>query len=198
MKLPDNAINRQIFTNTTGSGKLVWNGYAWDKVKPTSDPTEPTEPSTGTNLKVNTAMNKEEPSGNIDGYNFIFTLSHSPIIGSEHVYLNGLLQKSGEDSDYTFYDDTIYFVDPPIENSKIMCTYLVRTHIEQQNEIVTRISSKVFTTAYEIKENCEMIFLNGLLKHKGPQSDYLIDSNIIRFANDIVDSDILIVSYHSI
>lgn len=194
MRLPENAINKQIFTNTTGSGKLVWNGYAWDKVKTT---TESSEPTTGTNLKVNTAMNKEIPSGNIDGYNFIFTLSSSPILDSEHVYLNGLLQKSKEEGDYTFYDDSIYFVDPPTVNSTIMCTYLVRTHIEQQNEIVTRISSKVFTTEYEIKEGFEMIFVNGLLQHKGELSDYVIDSNIIRFNNDIADSDILIVSYHS-
>ena len=45
---------------------------------------------------------REVPLGLSDGVNKIFTLVHEPKFGSEHVYLNGLLQDpSGKNNDYT-------------------------------------------------------------------------------------------------
>ena len=44
-------------------------------------------------------IDKETPKGIMDGNNVNFTLSFNPIPGSEHIYLNGLLQDEGENED---------------------------------------------------------------------------------------------------
>jgi hypothetical protein len=77
------------------------------------------EISTGT-------VNKEKPIGKVDGVNKIFLLSYEPILGSEHIYLNGLLQDSDYDSDYTILGNKITFLDPPMTGSKLKCTYMVK------------------------------------------------------------------------
>jgi len=66
---------------------------------------------------------KEIPTGNINGVNSSFTLSYTPIEGSEHIYLNGLLQESGVGNDYIISDSNITFLTPPEEGFKIRCTY---------------------------------------------------------------------------
>jgi len=72
---------------------------------------------------VVTFIDKETPSGVIDGTNTIFELSHIPIHGSEHVYLNGLLLESGQDNDYVIYGNAIMFNYPLYENMKLKCSY---------------------------------------------------------------------------
>lgn len=64
---------------------------------------------------------KEIPDGPINGVNHIFTLSNIPIINSEHIYLNGLLQEV--DFDYVINDDEITFIDPPLSGMRIRCSY---------------------------------------------------------------------------
>lgn len=54
---------------------------------------------------------KEVPSGLINDSNVTFTLAHTPTAGSEHVFLNGVLQNIT--SDYTISGDTITFVTAP-------------------------------------------------------------------------------------
>lgn len=66
-------------------------------------------------------IDKEIPSGNTDGVNVTFLLNHTPIPGSEHIYLNGLLQD--EDDDYTIQYNTIVFNEPPSIGMKIRCSY---------------------------------------------------------------------------
>lgn len=68
-------------------------------------------------------VDKEVPSGFIDGENTVYTLAYNPIPGSEHLYLNGLLQDSGIDYDYTIVDSTITFHDAPLEGMTIKCSY---------------------------------------------------------------------------
>ena len=77
------------------------------------------EISTGT-------VNKEKPIGKVDGINKIFLLTYEPIANSEHLYLNGLLQDSDYDSDYTIVGNKITFLDPPMLGSKLRCTYMVK------------------------------------------------------------------------
>jgi hypothetical protein len=64
---------------------------------------------------------KEVPNGEIDGINCKFSLVDIPIVGSEHVFLNGLLQNLG--GDYFLEENVIIFYEAPIENSLILCTY---------------------------------------------------------------------------
>lgn len=72
----------------------------------------------------NTAfVDKETPSGDVDGVNAVFTLSSIPIPGSEHLYLNGLLQDEGGSEDYTIIDNIITFNLAPLPNMKLRCSY---------------------------------------------------------------------------
>lgn len=73
--------------------------------------------------KIITHIDKERVSGVIDGTNRFFTLKYKPIVDSEHIYLNGLLQQEGEEYDYIIYNDIIEFLLPPLQNMKIICSY---------------------------------------------------------------------------
>lgn len=68
-------------------------------------------------------IDNETPNGLINGVNVIFTLSTLPVPGSEHLYLNGLLQDSGMDLDYTIEGTIIVFNIPPPTGSIILCSY---------------------------------------------------------------------------
>lgn len=70
-----------------------------------------------------TFVDKETPTGSINGSNTTFTLSFTPISGSEHVYLNGLLQESGAGNDYTISSGTITMLTAPISGDKIRVSY---------------------------------------------------------------------------
>jgi hypothetical protein len=68
-------------------------------------------------------IDKEIPCGVINGINTTFILNYEPILNSEHVYLNGILQESGEDSDYVLEGKNIVFSLPVRTNSRLRCSY---------------------------------------------------------------------------
>lgn len=68
-------------------------------------------------------VDKEIPSGSINGSNTSFTLANSPISGSEHIYLNGVLLESGAGNDYTISGSTITMLDAPLTGEKLRATY---------------------------------------------------------------------------
>lgn len=68
-------------------------------------------------------VDKEIPLGDIDGVNNLFTLLNIPDENSEHIYLNGLLQDSGQFEDYTIIGNEIYFNEPPLLGMKLRCSY---------------------------------------------------------------------------
>ena len=76
-------------------------------------------------LKIN-HIDREIPSGIINGVNKLFILTQTPEIQSEHLFLNGLLQDPGDDEDYLISGNTITFVDAPLEGSRIRCSYRVK------------------------------------------------------------------------
>jgi hypothetical protein len=65
--------------------------------------------------KVDTAdfVDRETPTGLINGSNVTYTLSATPVAGSEHVYLNGILQEDGAGNDYTISGGTITYETAP-------------------------------------------------------------------------------------
>jgi hypothetical protein len=67
-------------------------------------------------------VDKEIPYGTIDGRNKTFTLADNPVLGSEHLYLNGLLQQSGG-NDYVIDNNVIIFIEAPAEGMVLRCTY---------------------------------------------------------------------------
>jgi len=71
-----------------------------------------------------TFINKEVPFGDTDGSNQTFYLLFDPVVGSEHLYMNGLLQDSEEGMDYTIFGNTITFNEAPPIGSKLKCSYM--------------------------------------------------------------------------
>lgn len=78
---------------------------------------------TSAGLSNTNFVDKEIPSGSINGSNTAFTLANSPVVGSEHVYLNGLLQESGAGNDYTISGASITFATAPLTGEKIRVSY---------------------------------------------------------------------------
>ena len=68
-------------------------------------------------------VDKEVPSGAINGANVTFTLANTPVAGSEHIYLNGILQESGSGNDYTITGSTITYLTAPLTGEKLRATY---------------------------------------------------------------------------
>lgn len=68
-------------------------------------------------------VTRETPSGTINGSNTTFVLAFTPISGTEHVYLNGILQESGSGNDYTISGPTITYLTAPVSGDKIRVTY---------------------------------------------------------------------------
>lgn len=65
----------------------------------------------------------EIPSGLIDGVNATFTTAYSVFGTAIDVFLNGVLQKRGDD--YTFTSpNTITFVSAPPSGSNLLCDYI--------------------------------------------------------------------------
>jgi hypothetical protein len=75
-----------------------------------------------TQTTVRLFADKEQPYGLVDGTNTIFALAHEPILGSEHVYLNGILQESSGE-DYSMNANVISFTTAPESGSRLRCTY---------------------------------------------------------------------------
>lgn len=66
---------------------------------------------------------REAPSGAVNGSNAVFTLAHTPRVGTEHVFLNGLLQEPGVSGDYTISGGTITFSTPPTSGWSLFVSY---------------------------------------------------------------------------
>ena len=76
----------------------------------------------GSNLAVQVAV-RETPSGSINGSNTAFTLAHTPVSGTEEVYLNGVQQDAGAGNDYTISGTTVTMLAAPLSGDKIRVSY---------------------------------------------------------------------------
>jgi len=54
-------------------------------------------------------VTREVPTGTVNGSNATFTLANTPTAGTEHVFVNGVLQNVGAGNDYTISTTTITF-----------------------------------------------------------------------------------------
>lgn len=70
-------------------------------------------------------VSKEVLVESADGLTSVFSLMSTPIEGSEHIYMNGVLQETGEQDDYTISGSEITFTSPPPANAKIIASYKV-------------------------------------------------------------------------
>lgn len=80
-------------------------------------------PITAGGLTAANFVDREVPSGSINGSNTAFVLTNTPTTGSEHVYLNGILQEPGAGNDYTISAATITMLTAPLSGEKIRVSY---------------------------------------------------------------------------
>jgi len=129
--------------------------------------------------------NKEVPVGSIDGINTTYTLVHEPILGSDHMYLNGVLIEDNN-NDYAISGSTITFANPLLVGMKLACTYYyessspVRVFVDKElpSGSLNGINT-TFTLRYTPEEESEHIYLNGVLQENG--GDYTISGSVITF-----------------
>jgi hypothetical protein len=98
--------------STTVTGVLKGNGTAISAATASTDYMAPSG-----------FVDRETPSGTLNGSNTSFVLANTPLAGSEHVWLNGLLQEPGAGNDYTISGATITYLTAPIANDKIRVSY---------------------------------------------------------------------------
>jgi hypothetical protein len=80
-------------------------------------------PINSSGLTVSNFVDKEIPSGAINGSNASYVLANTPTSGSEHVYVNGFLQESGAGNDYTITGTTITMLTVLLTGEKIRVSY---------------------------------------------------------------------------
>lgn len=68
-------------------------------------------------------VDKETPNGALNGVNTTYTLANTPVSGSEHVYINGVLQDVGSGNDYTISGAVITILTAPTASDKIKVSY---------------------------------------------------------------------------
>lgn len=68
----------------------------------------------------------EIPLGLVNGINTIFVLVNMPVTGTEMVFLNGVLQKSGGGNDYIISGKTINYLTAPVSGDELLVNYLNR------------------------------------------------------------------------
>jgi hypothetical protein len=116
------------------------NGFAGTVANPTNTPAITLSTSVTGLLKGNgTAMSaavagtdfmapssfvtRETPTGTINGVNATFTLANTPLINTEEIYLNGLLQEPGAGNDYTISGATITMLNIPATGDRLRVNY---------------------------------------------------------------------------
>lgn len=83
-----------------------------------------TELGAGTYLRIAKYIARETPTGAVNGSNVTFTLANTPVVGSEQVFLNGILQEPGSGNDYTISGATISYENAPVTGDRLRVTYL--------------------------------------------------------------------------
>lgn len=76
----------------------------------------------GGGLAQTAFVDRETPAGSVNGVNVTFTLANTPYAGSEHVFVNGILQTSGG-VDYSISGTTITMTVAPETGDVIRVSY---------------------------------------------------------------------------
>lgn len=105
-------------TITAGTGISVTNGSGSITLAVTTG-------ASGVVLASNFVV-RETPTGTVNGSNATFTLAFTPLSGTEHVFVNGVLQNPGTGNDYTISGATITFLTGaiPQTNDVVRVSYL--------------------------------------------------------------------------
>jgi hypothetical protein len=66
---------------------------------------------------------RETPAGSINGVNTAFTLANTPLVGTEQIFLNGLLLEPGAGNDYTISGTAITMLQIPATGDRLKACY---------------------------------------------------------------------------
>jgi hypothetical protein len=66
---------------------------------------------------------RETPTGLVNSSNTTYTLANTPLVGTEQVFLNGLLQEPGAGNDYTISGATITYLTAPTTGDRLRVSY---------------------------------------------------------------------------
>jgi hypothetical protein len=114
---------------------VIYNGSTWEK----SDTTDAVASVAGRTGVVTLTVSdlsdfgtgvagkfvtRETPTGAINGTNTSFVLSTAPVVGSESVFLNGILQEPGSGNDYTISGSTITYLTAPVTGDRVRVSYV--------------------------------------------------------------------------
>lgn len=80
-------------------------------------------PTTASGLTNTNFVDQETPSGTVNGSNTAFSLANTPVAGSIHLYLNGVLQEAGAGNDYTISGASITMLTAPLSGEKLRASY---------------------------------------------------------------------------
>ncbi len=141
-------------------------------------------------------VDRQTPTGAIDGSNVSFTLASTPVAGSEHVYLDGQLLTSGVD--YTISGAGITLTTAPAAGSKLVVSYRTSngTFTFSDKETPSGAidgSNAAFTLAHTPTGGSEYVWLNGFLQTSG--TDYTLAAATVTFAVPPTPGDVIRVSY---
>jgi len=75
-------------------------------------------------LKEADVVTRQTPTGAINSSNVTYTLANTPIVGTEQVFLNGILQEAGAGDDYTISGATITYETAPVTGDILRVNYL--------------------------------------------------------------------------
>ena len=132
------------------------------QIKNVAAPVDATDAVRKADLDAATAghvVTREIPSGSINGSNTQFTLSNTPNIGSEQVFLNGALLNTGANSDYVIDGTTLTFTIAPQTGDVILVNYIsdaiivsldVTSTLNQFNSRLTTTESELFTVQGDV------------------------------------------------
>lgn len=138
----------------------------------------------------------------VNGVNNVYILRYTPEVGSVDIFYNGLLQKEGEDEDYTISGRVVTFNEPPVSGSKLLASYRTYSEInfidnETPSGAINGINT-VFTLSTMPVAGSEHLYLNGMLQDSGMDYDYTITGTVIVFNIPPPTGSIILCSYRAI
>lgn len=138
----------------------------------------------------------------VNSVNNVYILRYTPEVGSVDIFYNGLLQKEGEDEDYTISGRVVTFNEPPVSGSKLLASYRTYSEInfidnETPSGVINGINT-VFTLSTMPVAGSEHLYLNGMLQDSGMDYDYTITGTVIVFNIPPPIGSIILCSYRAI
>ena len=120
------ALGLKEGTITAGTTAQYFRG---DKTFQTLNAAAISDFNTAADARVATAIaakfvTRETPTGAVNGTNTSFVLANTPVVGSESVFLNGILQEPGVGNDYTISAATITYLTAPVAGDKVRVSYV--------------------------------------------------------------------------